>query len=469
MNQPNIILFTTDQHRGDCIGLSPGSIVETPNLDGITDAYFPNAHTEIPSTTGARRIMLTGIKNHACGVVGYSMKTWDERLSVAAILAQNGYHCLNVGWRNLHPRWKYFGFHQVVPHELREDADDYWKWLRQELGSEIHERYEGIDANGWLGKPWDLDERYHATNWTVSESIKQLNRRDPTKPFFLWCSHLRPHSPYDPPKYFWDMYINRKLPEPTVGHWATGYGADDVAVDRTAWHGKLSKERVQRMRAGYYGSITHIDYQLGYFIESLKSMQLWDNSLFVFVSDHGDMLGDHHLLRKCYAYEGSSRIPFAVKYPAGTSHQRGTFPDVVGLQDITPTMLDAAGVESPDWVTGKSIFNAVADDKTVSTGSGIREFFHGEHSPCYDASLGMHYLTDGKMKYVWYPYGNREQLFDLSTDPGECTDVSATSGHSQILGEWRSRLIDILQRRNDPLTDGKRLLPTDEWYGPDVD
>ena len=458
---PNILLFTTDQHRGDCIGLADGSAVETPNLDGIADAYFPNAYTEIPSTTGARRVLLSGRASHACGVIGYSSTEWDESTSIATVLAHHGYHCINVGWRNLHPRRKLYGFHEVVPHDLREGADEYWEWLKAELGPYAHERAGGVDSNGWLAKPWELEERYHATNWTVAETIRQLKRRDPTKPFFLWCSHLRPHSPYDPPQFFWDMYIDRKLPTIPVGDWARKYEEPSERVERTAWHGRLSDEVNQRQRAGYYGSITHIDYQLGHLIEMLRSMQLWNDTLVIFVSDHGDMMSDHHLHRKCYAYEGSARIPFVLRYPQGTDLPCGTFGQVVGLQDVMPTVLDLLGIETPEWVTGRSVLPAIR-------GESIREFFHGEHSPCYDLTLGMHYLTDGRQKYVWYPVTNTEQLFDLESDRQELRDLAPNSEYAGELATWRNRLVEILAKRNDPLTDGEYLVPTDSWYGPEV-
>ena len=105
MSQPNIILFTTDQHRGDFIGLADNTVVETPNLDAFLKegAYFPNAYSEIPSTTGARRIMHSGQKNYDCGLIGYGQGDWEEENTLAQCLSNAGYHCINVGWRNMHP------------------------------------------------------------------------------------------------------------------------------------------------------------------------------------------------------------------------------------------------------------------------------------------------------------------------------------------------------------------------------
>ena len=156
--RPNIILFTTDQHRGDHLGIAGHPVVETPYVDSWVNhgAYFPNAYSEIPSTTGARRILHSGRGTYHCGLIGYSGVAWDPATTLAQELADAGYHCINVGWRNMHPRRKLYGFHTVIPHDLREGVDDYWDWLREELGPQAHERGHGCDSNGWLARPWPV-------------------------------------------------------------------------------------------------------------------------------------------------------------------------------------------------------------------------------------------------------------------------------------------------------------------------
>jgi len=465
--RPNILLFTTDQHRGDHIGLAGHPLIRTPNLDAWVNrgAYFPNAYTEIPSTTGARRVLLSGKGSYDCGLIGYSASEWFEPNTLADVLARAGYHCINVGWRNLHPRRKLYGFHTIIPHDLRRGADDYWDWLVAQVGPEAHERGHGCDANGWLARPWHLDERLHPTVWTNDVALDQLRRRDPTKPFFLWCSHLRPHSPYDPPRFFWEMYINETLPDPPVGEWASGNDVPVDPPDRIAWRGRLSDRAGHEMRAGYMGLITHIDYDMGRLFESIGrtlGRELLDNTLCVFVSDHGDMMGDHHLLRKSYAYEGSARIPFVVRYPEGSDLPAGTFDAVVGLQDVMPTVLDAAGVDPPPEMTGRSVFDAVR-------GEGLREFIHGEHSPCYDDANAMHYLTDAREKYIWRPVTGAEQLFDLTDDPHELRDLSGDPGRAERVATWRRRLIEKLATRGDGFSDGQRLLRKPPGYSAVVD
>ncbi len=460
VERPNIILFTTDQQRGDHLSIAGHPVVETPNVDSFVEngAYFPNAYTEISSTTGARRCLLGGQAGHACGLIGYSGEEWHEPNTLAAVLAAAGYHCLNVGWRNLHPRRKLYGFHSVIVHDLRKGEDDYWDWLDRELGPFAHERMHGSDANGWLGRPWAYEERFHPTNWTVDVTIEQIVKRDPTKPFFMWCSHLRPHSPYDPPRFFWDMYRRRELPPVPVGDWAAEYDKPNPGLGRTAWHGTLTPAQLQRMRAGYMGCITHIDYQLGYLMERLQG-EVGRNTLFVFTSDHGDMMGDHHLLRKCHAYEGSARIPFLIKYPHGLDAPTGIFPHPVGLQDIMPTILDVAGIDIPASVTGRSVLEA-------ARGKPWREFFHGEHSPCYSPRIANQFLTDGKEKYIWFPCTGREQFFDLATDRRELRDLAAHPDWAERVALWRRRLVRLLGERGDGFSDGERLLVRAEHYGP---
>ncbi len=457
--RPNVLLITTDQQRGDHVGLAGHPVLETPNVDAFVQrgAYFPNAYTEIPSTTGARRCLHGGQGSHACGLIGYASTEWHERNTLAQVLADAGYHCINVGWRNMHPRRKLYGFHTVIPHDLREGVDDYWDWLREQVGPQAHERGHGCDSNGWLARPWHLEERYHPTVWTTDVTIEQIRKRDPTRPFFAWTSHLRPHSPYDPPQFYYDMYINRDLPEIPVGDWAARHDVPGPGLERTAWRGRLASEQNQRMRAAYMGLCTHLDYELGRLMERLAQMGVLEDTLILFTSDHGDMMGDHHLHRKTYAYEGSARIPFLIRYPAGLDLPCGAFKHVVGLQDVMPTILDVAGVPIPDSVTGKSLLRAVR-------GEPWRDYLHGEHSPCYSLEEAMHYLTDGREKYIWFPATREEQFFDLLADREERVDLAGDPAHNERVAAWRQRLIALLAERGDGFSDGERLLTRNEWW-----
>ena len=174
--------------------------------------------------------------------------------------------------------------------------------------------------------------------------------------------------------------------------------------------------------------------------------------MIVFTSDHGDMVGDHHLWRKTYAYEGSAHIPLLVHLP-GTAprpggHRHGA---PVCLQDVMPTILDACGVPVPDSVDGHSLMPLVNGESST-----VRDFVHGEHSTCYHPSQEMQYLTDGRWKYIWFPRTGAEQLFHLTEDPYECVDLA--TARQDDLAVWRGRLVCILAGRDAGLTDGDRLV-----------
>ena len=222
--------------------------------------------------------------------------------------------------------------------------------------------------------------------------------------------------------------------------------------------GRLSPERNQRMRAGYMANITHIDYELGRFMQKLAKLGILDSTLLIFCSDHGDMMGDHHLHRKTYAYEGSARIPFVMRYPCDLQLKSGTFEHVVGLQDIMPTILEAAGAPIPKTVTGQSVFDAIR-------GRPWRGHLHGEHSPCYSGDEAMHYLTDGRSKYIYFPKSGEEQLFDLIGDRQELHDLATDPSRAAELEIWRRVLVKLLAKRPDGFSDGEKLLRK-EWWSP---
>jgi arylsulfatase A-like enzyme len=174
----------------------------------------------------------------------------------------------------------------------------------------------------------------------------------------------------------------------------------------------------------------------------------------VFTSDHGEMLGDHCLFRKTFAYEGSARTPLIVTPPRQKGGRTCRAP--VLQEDLMPTMLDIAGAPIPSAVEGRSLLPLIAD---APGPVAWREFAHGEHSACYAPDHGMQYLTDGLEKYVWYTQTGQEQLFDLADDPQESHDLAAVSGAHSRLERWRGRMVEELAPRSeDGLSDGRRLI-----------
>ncbi|MDH7569016.1 MAG: sulfatase-like hydrolase/transferase, partial [Armatimonadota bacterium] len=203
----------------------------------------------------------------------------------------------------------------------------------------------------------------------------------------------------------------------------------------------------------YYGMVSLIDKQVGRIVETLARRGLLENTLIVFTSDHGEMLGDHYLFRKCYPYEGSAHIPMLIRGP--DVRPGSVFHDVVCLEDIMPTVLELAGCPIPESVEGRSLAPLVRGECTTLG----REYLHGEHATCYRYEQANHFLTDGKMKYIWFTCNGAEQLFHLPSDPGERHNLADDPAWAEELAVWRGRLMERLRNRPEGFVEGGHLVP----------
>ncbi|MDX1357520.1 MAG: arylsulfatase [Clostridia bacterium] len=467
----NVLLLMTDQHRFDCLGCYGNDSIDTPNLDYLASlgTVFDSAYTPVPSCVPARACLVSGMNQWNAGILGMGKGQGHMGINfpqtLPGELARNGYHTQAVGKNHFFPIRALNGYHNTVLEEGGAKhtpwfVSDYQKWLNEKTGNMSHYiTTHGIDPNSWAARPFNMPEDLHPTNWTVEKSLEFLRDKDPTAPFFLKTSFVRPHSPYDPPEYFFNKYMNRQLPEPHIGDWA---GVHDVPLDAkspVAWHGRIKPSAIKEARAGYYGSVDHIDNQIGRIISYLRKNRQLDNTMIIFTSDHGDMLGDHHMWRKTYAYEGSAKIPMIVVLPKDL--REGVVPrsdSPVTLQDIMPTVLEILGFDIPERVDGISMRQALYGDNSAS-----REFIHGEHCWCYSHLQECQYITDGKTKYVYLPGSDEEQFFDLEKDPGELHNAVNDSEYSDILDKWRGELVKILDSRGDGYTkDGRPVSWTEK-------
>lgn len=467
--KPNVILIMVDQMRGDCLGVNGHPVIETPNIDMMSreGILFNNAYSAVPTCIAARAAVLTGLTQKTHGRVGYQDGvTWDYKHTIAGEFADAGYHTQCVGKMHVYPARNLCGFHNVMLHdgyfllhrdynspvsESFEQVDDYLPWFRQNLGYDADINDLGLECNSWVARPWMYPEHLHPTNWVVTQSAEFLKRRDPTKPFFLSMSFVRPHSPLDPPQYYFDQYMDQDIPDPPVGDWADKEDRERNGLSTYCTSGLINKKGLKRARAAYYGLISHIDHQIGRFLQILKEHRVLNNTIILFTSDHGDMLGDHNLFRKSLPYQGSIYVPFIIYDPGkllGCKH--GTIIDgPVELRDIMPTLLDSACIEIPECIEGKSVLPLLKEDA-----SGWREYIHGEHSFGIQSN---HYLTNGREKYIWYSQTGEEQYFDLRNDPQELYNLAGDVKHKENVEQWRNTLIKELEDREEGYSDGTQL------------
>ena len=460
-NRPNLILLMADQFRGDCLGIAGHPDVKTPYLDSLAadGVYFPNAYSACPTCVPARASLYTGMTHVHAGRVGYEdLAPWTYEHTLAGELARAGYYTQCVGKMHVHPLLSRLGFHVVRLHdgylhayrrpdtpayEDQRRADDYYWWLKGELGAAADPTDTGMDCNGWTARPWMLEEKYHPTNWAAAECLDFLRRRDRSAPFFLMASFVRPHPPLDPPAYYFDLYNSRELAPPWRGDWNWTQRAREAQHSYHAQTAPLDPEFIHQMRAGYYASITHLDHQIGRLVSGLAEEGLMDNTVILFVSDHGEMLGDHLFFQKAKPYQGSVRVPLFLSGPERLVG-RGVRGDLAELRDVMPTLLELAGAPIPDTVDGVSLLHGV--DRT---------WLHGEHALGQDS---MHFIVTRRDKFVWYSQTGLELYFDLERDPRETRNAIADPDCAQRAAELRGLLIQELAGREEGYSDGERLI-----------
>jgi len=464
--QPNVVLVCVDQWRGDCLSVDGHPVVQTPYLDqlALSGVRCGRAYSATPTCIPARAALFTGLSQRTHGRVGYQDGVnWDYPVTLAGEFTRHGYQTQAVGKLHVHPARSQVGFQHVLLHDgymhfgRRRDrdfelVDDYLPWLRSRAGHDADYFDHGLNCNSMVARPWDKDETLHPSTWVATQSIDFLRRRDPRKPFFLYMSFHRPHPPYDPPTWAFEQYLHAPMPEAPVGNWIEFLEPWRQQHNPEAQVTQASPQALQRARAGYYGHMSHIDQQINRFWEALGEAHLQKNTFLCFVSDHGEMMGDHNMYRKSVAYEGSARVPFMLTGPRDAGLKRGAALDhVVELRDVMPTLLDCAGLPVPRSVEGRSIL-PLAQGRTAKW----REYLHGEHL-CMGQS--MQWVVNGREKYIWFSGNGHEQFFDLAEDPQELDDLARDARHEPRVLRLRNQLIQELRGREEGFTDGRKLIP----------
>lgn len=471
-SRPNILFLIADQLRGDCLGCDGNGAIRTPHLDRLAaeGARFRAAYSSVPSCTPARATILTGLSPWRHGMLGYGRVAVRYAREMPQMLHDAGYYTLGIGKMHYHPQRNLHGFHKTILDESGRAqspgfVSDYRQWFKQ-VAPTLDPDATGIGWNDHRAKPYVLPERLHPTRWTADEAVKFLEQYGGLEPFFLKVSFARPHSPYDSPPRWWKQYEGARLPPAVVGDWAERHAERGKKHADSLWQGDLGPEKVRSARQGYYANVSFIDEQIGRVLAALEKRGWLENTLILFTADHGDMLGDHHLWRKTYAYEPSARIPMLLRWPEKlVGAQRGLVIDrPVELRDILPTFLDAAGVKyDAKWFDGRTVLDLVRGRT-----EGWRPWIDLEHSTCYAPQNYWSALTDGRIKYVYYAADGRQQLFDLEKDPGETRNLAASAEHRQLLDTWRRRLVEHLSERGAPfvVNGDLGLRPKGILYGP---
>jgi len=460
---PNILLITADQLRADALGCYGNDVCRTPSLDALArrGVLFENSFTPNPICVPARASITTGNYSHACtGSKNNGGRIRDDQVKLAAHFAACGYETYACG--KLHyvpyappgqPRLLH-GFqhcdltesgrlvNKFDPTGTQRGLEDYIDYLA-DVGWAGYSRAHGIGNNDVHPAPSPLPAEHHVDHWVADRTLARLRehrQRRADRPFLIWCSFPKPHAPLDPPLEYATMYDPREVPPP-VG--SEGMLADRnpviELVRRTHGQDTLSPAARQVIKAYYYGLITHQDAQVGRVLEGLEAMGLADETIVIYTADHGDLMGDFGAYFKLNFLDGSVRVPLLVRGPGVPAGQRRN--QLVGLQDILPTLAARTGCALPQEVHGLDLSGALADAHAP-----LRDVFY---SQCSESPDQCAMVCDGRWKYCYAQRGPTEELYDLTEDPHELVNLAAQDGADQRLRPWRERLIDEIRRWGD--------------------
>jgi len=442
--KPNILFITSDQHRGDCLGIVGHSCVRTPHLDMLSKeaCLFTQAHTDCPVCIPARTTIITGIQSSIYGMPAYAQDYRIKRKRedfLGSIMTAAGYQTCLVGKSHWHTEPDFAG-----GFETWISFSQYQREIKKYAG--IYAEH-GIGANEFSATYSYLNPAFYSTNWCVSKGIEFLLDREKARPFFLWLSFIDPHPASVIHEPYYSMYDNDNIPPPHIPEWSTS-DACPFAIKKLRdgnSHNHMTENARKKAHGVYFGKITNIDHQLGRIFGFLKSNNLWDNTMIVYTTDHGDLLGDCGTYFKSNFIEGAAHIPLIVKAPVSISYQKNIRSDaLIGLDDLLPTFCDLASVKYPEDVSGKS-FLPLLDGKNIK----FRDYYHGQIEY-------QHMVLSNEYKYLYFVEDGRELLFERKNDPYDMRDISTEK--KKITRYYREKLIDILKsKRSSHLKNGKLL------------
>lgn len=463
MKQPNILLITADQLRWDCLGVAGNPVIQTPQLDALAarGIWFRNAFTPDPICVPARASIMTGNYPHVCtGIKDNFGRIRDPQPLLTEVLKQVGYRTYAMG--KLHflpyappdqPRLVH-GFEHVDLHESgrivgqfdprgeQSGLEDYFDYLKT-LGWRGYSRAHGGGNNDVRPCPSPLPAEHHVDHWIADCTMRQIDRHRqdfPDRPFFMWMSSPKPHSPYEAPRPYDQRYDPRELPPP-VG--TPELLADrDPEIDRNRFpHAvtSLSPEAWQVIRSYYYGCVTFLDAMIGRVLAHLKQHGLLENTLVLFTADHGDLLGDFGSCFKRNHLNGSVRIPFIA---AGPGIATGKISDaLVGLQDILPTLAHKAHAPIGQAVQGIDLSPHLAAPEQP-----VRDVFYAStEGPCGQSAM----VCDGRWKYTYSEANATEELYDQEKDLPELHNLAGDSACQEQLNAMRKLLREQAEHFGD--------------------
>lgn len=434
MSAPNILIFMVDQLNGTFFPDGPADWLHAPNLKALAarSTRFANAYTASPLCAPGRASFMSGL-------LPSRSRVYDNAAEFAADIPTYAHHLRRAGYQTcLSGKMHFVGPDQLHGFEERLTTDIYpadfgWTPDYRKPGERIDWWYHNMGSVTGAGvaeitnqMEYDDEVAYNATR-----KVYDLARGHDARPWCLTVSFTHPHDPYVARRNYWDLYAecDHLLPDVPAMAYEDHDAHSQRIFDANDWRNyTITDEHIRRARRAYFANISYLDDKIGEVMAALTATR--QEAVILFVSDHGDMLGERGLWYKMCFYEGSSRVPLMIAAPGMAP---GLVTDPVSTIDVCPTLCDLAGADLSGiapWIEGQSL---------VSLGQGATR----------TAPVAMEYAAEASeaplvsLRYGRWKYNScaldPDQLFDLESDPHELTNLAGDPAHAGTLAQLRAK------------------------------
>ena len=434
--QPNILILMVDQLNGTLFPDGPVDWLHVPNLHKIAQrsTRFANAYTASPLCAPGRASFMSG-------QLPRRTRVYDNAAEFASDIPTYAHHLRRVGYATcLSGKMHFVGPDQLHGFEERLTTDVYpadfgWTPDYRKPGERIDWWYHNMGSvvSAGVGEISNQLEYDDEVAYNAVRKIYDLGRQQDDRPWMLTTSFTHPHDPYVARKKYWDMYEDcaHLLPETPAIPYASQDSHSKRIFDANDWRSfDITEQNIKDSRRAYFANISYLDDKIGEILEALEAVDQVENTIIMFVSDHGDMLGDRGLWFKMNFFEGSARVPLMIaapNMPVGRIHMP------VSTLDVLPTLAELAGINMEEimpWTDGRSL---------VSPTDSLRPVFMEYAAEASNAPLVA--IRQGHWKFIHCEL-DPPQLYNLEADPFEQTNLAENPTHANTMETFMQAMRD---------------------------
>ncbi len=468
-HHPNVLLVMTNQLRFDCLGANGNRIIQTPHLDRLAaqSANFQNAYVQAPVSVPSRISLFTGRYPHSHKNRVNFTPADPREILLQQRLKDAGYQTGAVGMLHYYPptadhaRTTGFDFVEIddgTP--ITDPFSDYVRWRKQHDPNAIVP-YDAVVRNPAQGQnPFhaEIDYQYTQTAWVGAQARDLIQHfSGSARPFFLHASFSKPHSPPTVSAPYDAIYSAVQIPLPRPAPLEYIYSLP-LPVQKQIMRGRaefdLDPRRLQWIYRTYYGAVTMVDHEVGLILEELEKTEHTQDTIVIFVSDHGGQMMEHGVEGANLFFEASIHVPLLVRYPGHVTPAK--YPQLVQTIDVLPAILDLCGLPTPLSCEGRSFANLVAGsggyqpreavfsesiipdvitngliETPFVPGKGVAGVLHP------DAKM----IRTDRWKLTYYP-GVGGELYDLNQDPQELNNLFGDPNSQEVVRDLTKRILD---------------------------